>query len=187
MRDALRLLPVIVQYRRNWRRTRAQPQLEILALRHQLTVLQRQQNRRPRLTSFDRVLWVWPYRWWPGCLDALNLLAFTFHTICDLVEKTWQDARQETARKRPGHWLSPLALWKYNMRLQEGRLLGLPAMVDRGRAELRPCGVSRAGSISDVFLPEEGGRLGKTAAGEVWPLRRAVKVSADTDSKAGHR
>ncbi len=61
MRDALRLLPVNV---RNWFRTRAQLQLEILALRHQLTVLQRQQNRRPRLTSFDRVFWVWLYRLW---------------------------------------------------------------------------------------------------------------------------
>ena len=39
MRDALRLLPVIV---RNWLRTRAQLQLEILALRHQLTALQRE-------------------------------------------------------------------------------------------------------------------------------------------------
>ena len=71
MRDALRLLPVIV---RNWLRTRAQLQLEILALRHRLAVLQRQQNRRPRFTSFDRIFWVWLYRLWPGCLDALAIM-----------------------------------------------------------------------------------------------------------------
>lgn len=71
MRDALRLLPVIV---RNWLRTRAQLQLEILALRHQLTVLQREQDRRPRFTSFDRIFWVWLYRLWPGCLDALAIM-----------------------------------------------------------------------------------------------------------------
>ncbi len=71
MRDALRLLPVIV---RNWLRARAQLQLEILALRHQLTVLQRQQDRRPRFTSFDRIFWVWLYRLWPGCLDALAIM-----------------------------------------------------------------------------------------------------------------
>jgi hypothetical protein len=71
MRDALRLLPVIV---RNWLRARAQLQLEILAPRHQLTVLQREQDRRPRLTSFDRIFWVWLYRLWPGCLDALAIM-----------------------------------------------------------------------------------------------------------------
>ncbi len=70
MRDALRLLPVIV---RNWLRTRAQLELEILALRHQLSVLQREQDRRPRLTSFDRIFWVWLYRLWPGCLDAVAI------------------------------------------------------------------------------------------------------------------
>ncbi len=71
MRDALRLLPVMV---RNWLRTRAQLQLEILALRHQLSVLQREQDRRPRFTSFDRIFWVWFYRLWPGCLNALAIM-----------------------------------------------------------------------------------------------------------------
>ncbi len=71
MRDALRLLPVIV---RNWLRARAQLQHEILALRHQLSVLQRGQDRRPRFTSFDRIFWVWLYRLWPGCLDALAIM-----------------------------------------------------------------------------------------------------------------
>ncbi len=71
MRDALRLLPVIV---RHWLRTRAQLQLEILALRHQLAVLQREQNSRLRLTSFDRIFWIWLYRLWPGCLDALAIM-----------------------------------------------------------------------------------------------------------------
>lgn len=71
MRDALPLLPVIV---RNWLRTRVQLQLEILALHHQLSVLQREQNRRPRLTPFDRIFWVWLYRLWPGCLSALVIV-----------------------------------------------------------------------------------------------------------------
>ena len=71
MRDALRLLLSMLQF---WLKSRAQPQLEILALRHQLSVLQRQQNRRPRLTSFDRVFWIWLYRLWPDCLDALAIM-----------------------------------------------------------------------------------------------------------------
>ncbi len=71
MGDALRLLPVIV---RNWLKTRAQLQFEILALRHQLSVLQREQDRRPRFTTFDRIFWVCLYRLWPGCLDALAIM-----------------------------------------------------------------------------------------------------------------
>jgi len=39
-------------------RNRAALQLEILALRHQLQVLERSRPRRVRLTSADRVLWV---------------------------------------------------------------------------------------------------------------------------------
>jgi putative transposase len=39
-------------------RSRAALQLEILALRHQIGVLQRS-VKRPRLTSVDRLLWVW--------------------------------------------------------------------------------------------------------------------------------
>src|SRR5918995_5197813 len=46
-------------------RSRAILQLEILALRHQLQVLERSHRRRLRLTRFDRMLWVWFSRlWW---------------------------------------------------------------------------------------------------------------------------
>ena len=46
-------------------RSRAFLQLEILALRHQLQVVERSQNRRLRLTRLDRMLWVWLSRvWW---------------------------------------------------------------------------------------------------------------------------
>jgi hypothetical protein len=57
-----------------WLGTRAQLQLEILALRHQVTVLRRQRNVRPRLTSCDRAFWIWLYRLWPSCLDALDIV-----------------------------------------------------------------------------------------------------------------
>ncbi len=59
---------------RNWLWTRALRQLEILALRHQLSILQREQNRWPPLTSFDRIFWAWLYRLCPGCLDALAIM-----------------------------------------------------------------------------------------------------------------
>ena len=45
-------------------RDRAALQLEILALRHQLQVLERTRPRRVRLTRSDRLLWVWLSRVW---------------------------------------------------------------------------------------------------------------------------
>lgn len=45
-------------------RSRADLQLEILALRHQIGVLQRSVKKRPKLTSADRLLWVYLSRIW---------------------------------------------------------------------------------------------------------------------------
>jgi putative transposase len=55
-------------------RSRAALELEVVALRHQLVVLRRQQPGRPRLTSLDRLLWVWLYRLWPRCLKVMVLV-----------------------------------------------------------------------------------------------------------------
>jgi hypothetical protein len=43
---------------RTWARSRAALQLEVLALRHQLQVLQRTRPRRLQLANSDRWLWV---------------------------------------------------------------------------------------------------------------------------------
>jgi putative transposase len=45
-------------------RSRTVLQLEILALRHQLQVIERSRPRRVQLTACDRVLWVWLSRIW---------------------------------------------------------------------------------------------------------------------------
>ena len=55
-------------------RGRASLELELIALRHQVTVLRRQRPGRPRLFSADRLLWVWLYRIWPQVLDAMVLV-----------------------------------------------------------------------------------------------------------------
>jgi hypothetical protein len=47
--------------------------LENLALRHQLAVLQRS-IRRPRLSRWDRVLWVWLYWVWAGWRSNLVIV-----------------------------------------------------------------------------------------------------------------
>jgi putative transposase len=55
-------------------RSRASLELELVALRHQVTVLRRQRPGQPRLFSTDRLLWVWLYRIWPKVLNAMVLV-----------------------------------------------------------------------------------------------------------------
>ena len=55
-------------------RRRATLQAEILALRHQLLVLQRSKRQRLRLTSGDRLFWVWLSDLWTGWRSALLIV-----------------------------------------------------------------------------------------------------------------
>ena len=56
-------------------RTRAGLQAEALALRHQILVLQRRnQKRRYQLSAFDRLLWVWLSRIWADWKSALRIV-----------------------------------------------------------------------------------------------------------------
>jgi hypothetical protein len=55
-------------------RSRTSLHLEILALRHQLRVLERSRRPRVRLTVFDRLLWVWLSRIWTEWRAALVLV-----------------------------------------------------------------------------------------------------------------
>jgi transposase InsO family protein len=54
--------------------SRAQLQLELLALRHQLYVLNRSRPRRLQLRTADRWLWAWLSRAWPGWRTALVIV-----------------------------------------------------------------------------------------------------------------
>jgi hypothetical protein len=55
-------------------RDRAALQLEILALRHQLQVLERTRPRRVQLTRSDRLLWVWLSGVWRGWRAAVVIV-----------------------------------------------------------------------------------------------------------------
>lgn len=55
-------------------RSRTSLELELIALRHQVTVLRRQRPGRPQLSSLDRLLWVLLYRIWPQVIDAMVLV-----------------------------------------------------------------------------------------------------------------
>jgi putative transposase len=57
----------------SWR-SRAALHAEILALRHQLHVLQRSRPQRIRLTAADRALWIWLSRIWSGWSTATMLV-----------------------------------------------------------------------------------------------------------------
>src|SRR5947209_12701105 len=56
-----------------WFRSRAALQLEILALRHQLGVLQRSVQR-PKLTPADRLLWAWLCEVWNDWRSSVFLV-----------------------------------------------------------------------------------------------------------------
>jgi len=72
------MLPVLVFLLATFRdslRTRVGLQAEVLALRHQLLVLQRRtQKRRLQLSAFDRLLWVWLSRIWVNWKSALRIV-----------------------------------------------------------------------------------------------------------------
>lgn len=55
-------------------RGRASLKLELIALRHQLTVLRRHRPRHARLFAVGWLLWVWLYRISPQVLDAMVLV-----------------------------------------------------------------------------------------------------------------
>ena len=53
-------------------RNRAELELEIIGLRHQMAVLPRQRPGRAPLSALDRILWL--YRVWPRCLNIMVLV-----------------------------------------------------------------------------------------------------------------
>jgi len=68
-------LASLLLFLRGCLQTRAALRAENLALRHQLLVLQRgHQNRRLRLRSCDRLVWVWLSRVWPNWRSALCIV-----------------------------------------------------------------------------------------------------------------
>jgi hypothetical protein len=55
-------------------RSRASPELEVIALRHQLGVPKRRRPGRARLFYANRLLWVLLYRIWLRAIDAMILV-----------------------------------------------------------------------------------------------------------------
>jgi hypothetical protein len=55
-------------------RTRTALLLELIALRHQIAVLERSRTRRPCFRRSDRLLWILLSRWWRGWRDSLVIV-----------------------------------------------------------------------------------------------------------------
>ena len=68
------VLVSLLQTLRGLVQSRAALHLEVLALRHQLQVLQRTRPRRVRLATADRWLWVWLSRVWTAWRTALVIV-----------------------------------------------------------------------------------------------------------------
>ena len=65
---------LLVRIVRDSLRSRAILHIELLALRHQLQVLERSRRPRVRLTRLERCLWVWLSRSWPEWRTALVIV-----------------------------------------------------------------------------------------------------------------
>jgi len=83
-------------------RSRAALQLENLALRHQVGVLQRSARKRPRLTPVDRLLWVWLSRVWSGWRSTLAIVqpetVIAWHRAGFRLFWTWKVRRGQPGR-----------------------------------------------------------------------------------------
>ena len=85
-------------------RSRASLELELVALRHQVTVLRRQRPGRPQLSSLDRLLWVWLYRIWPQVIDAMVLVkpatVVQWHRMGFRLYWRWQSRSRQIGRPK---------------------------------------------------------------------------------------
>ena len=87
-------------------RSRASLHLEIIALRHQLAVVNRSRRPRLRFTSADRMLWAWLSRSWRGWRSAVHIVkpetVIAWHRRGFRLFWTWK-SRHRTGRPAVPH------------------------------------------------------------------------------------
>ncbi len=86
--------PLALQTLRSMVRSRAELQLENLALRHQICVLQRSARKRSKLTPLDRLFWVCLTRIWSNGRSTLVIVkpgtVVAWHRKCFRLFWTWK-------------------------------------------------------------------------------------------------
>ena len=70
----LALIPTVFSWLACRIHSRAELELELIALRHQVAVLRRRRSGHLR-RYIDRMVWVWLYRVWPRCLETMVLVS----------------------------------------------------------------------------------------------------------------
>src|SRR5262245_29959796 len=95
MTDLLRL---ILAFFASLFKSRARLEAENLVLQQQITVLRRRMPKRPALTNFDRLLFVWLYRWFPSTVVALAIVrpetVIRWHRVGFRVYWRWRSRKQ---------------------------------------------------------------------------------------------
>ena len=90
-------------------RSRAALQLENLALRNQIGILQRSARKRPKLTPADRLLWVGLSRIWRPWRSALAIVqpetVLAWHRAGFRVFWTWKVPEPMSTGWDPANWL----------------------------------------------------------------------------------
>jgi hypothetical protein len=88
-------------------KSRTALQLENVALRHQIGVLQRSAKKRPRLHASDRLLWVWLSRVWADWRSSLFIVkpetVVAWHRNAFRLFWTWKIRRGKTGRPAVPH------------------------------------------------------------------------------------
>src|ERR1700719_3100799 len=129
-------------------RTRAALQAEILALRHQLTVLQKNAPPRLRLQRSDRFLWVLLSRCWPGWRRNLHIVRPDTVIAWHRRAFAWYWTRK--SRRRPGRPNVAAEIRDLIRNLSQANpLWGAP----RIHGELSKLGIEVAQSTVAKYLP----------------------------------
>ncbi|MBW1687044.1 MAG: transposase [Deltaproteobacteria bacterium] len=128
-------------------RSRLSLHLEVLALRHQLAVLQGG-GRRPRLKPADRLLWVWLSQAWSGWQDALVLVKP--RTVISWQRKRFRDHwRRLSRRGRPGR---PAIAQEVRDLIRKMSRANPSWGSPRIRSELRKLGIDLAKSTVEKYM-----------------------------------
>ena len=128
-------------------RSRLFLQVEILALRHQLTVYQRSKAK-PRLKPADRLLWAWLSRVWSGWQDALVFVkpATVIAWQCKRFGEHWT---RLSRTRRPGRPAVPVEVRKLIRRMSQANpTWGAPRIV----GELGKLGIVVAESTVHKYM-----------------------------------
>ena len=128
-------------------RSRRSLQLEIVALRHQLTVYHQRAAQRPRINPGDRVLWSWIARHWSGWRDALFFVQTG--TVIAWQRKRFRDHWAKLSKHgRPGRPKVSEEIKALIRKMSEANISwGLPRVV----GELRKLGIDVAKSTVEKY------------------------------------